>query len=520
MAVGWLRGRRRTSGRLDRSGLRCGTLHTVQGTACSGLEAQRAACPLNRLAGTPRRAAPAETAEKPARSHALGRTCLPNARNDDASATAGSLRRSERSRTQVSTTDFFAAAPDVPIRFGTVFIPLGTNLETRRRPLVVYALVALNVAIHVVVFTGLRRENPAVVDGFDALKLSVRNFQWWEPFSYQFLHDPRGIGHIASNMIFLLAFGGTVECRLGRLGFLALYLVGGALAGLLQIAMTGGSVIGASGSVSVVAGAFLALYPRGHVHGLWLLPPSRVSMPAAWLLGLYAAIDLVNTFTDALGATRTGVGTIAHLAGLAFGLTVCVALLGTGVLSRTDFDLFFLLKQWKRRRDLRAATAIAGSGTADGPIAARVRADSADEMSPKERTLRHTIASAHRERDLILAAQVYRDLLRVNPTAALPASLQLDVANQLAQDGDWRAARSAYGNFIDRFRTDPNIVDTRLMLAVIEVRRIGDPAAALATLAALDRTRLASDRAALADALKAEAESALAAANSQRGGRA
>lgn len=391
-----------------------------------------------------------------------------------------------------------------------MFLPLGTNLETKRRPLVVYGLVALNIAIHIVVFTGFRREDLAVTEWFNALKLSARGFHWWEPISYQFLHDPRGIGHIASNMIFLLAFGGVVECRLGRIGFLALYLAGGALAGLLQIAMTGGSVIGASGSVSVVAGAFLALHPRGHVHGLWLLPPSRISMPAAWLLGLYAAIDLVNTLTDAFGATRTGVGTIAHLAGLVFGLCVCLALLGTGVLVRNDFDLFFMIKQWKRRRDLRAATAAAGLGTADGPIAARVRADSVDEMSPKERTLRLTIATAHRERDLILAAQIYRDLLAINPTATIPSALQLDVANQLAKSGEARAARAAYANFVERFRTDPAVSDARLMLAVIELRRLGEAGPALATLASIDRMRLDSEKAALADLLKAEAEALLA----------
>jgi membrane associated rhomboid family serine protease len=399
-----------------------------------------------------------------------------------------------------------------------VFIPFGTNLDAGRRPLVLYGLVALNVAIHTAVFIGFRNENPAALEWFERLKLSFRHFGWWEPFTYQFLHDPRGIMHLASNMIFLLAFGTVVEGRLGKLGFLALYLVGGALAGLLQVAITGGSVVGASGSVSVVAGAFLALHPRGQVHGLWLLPPSRITMPAVWMLGIYAAIDFINTFTDALGATRTGVGTIAHLAGLFFGLTVCVTLLGTGVLKRNDFDLFFLLKQWKRRRDLRAATVSAGLGTADGPVSARVRADSADEMSPKERTLRHTIAAAHRERDLVLSAQIYRDLLALNPTSVLPASLQLDVANQLAADGDWRAARSAYANFIDRFRSDPNLGDARLMLAVIQTRRLGDAAAALANLAALDRARLDAERGALADALKNEAETMLASGSARNGG--
>jgi membrane associated rhomboid family serine protease len=414
--------------------------------------------------------------------------------------------------------DSASAAEDVPIRFGAVFIPLGTNLDAVRRPLVVYGLVALNIAIHIVVFSGFRREDSRVADWFDTLALRSSDIHWWGAFSYQFLHDPSGIMHIASNMIFLLAFGGVVEGRLGRLGFLALYLVGGALAGLLQIALTGGSVIGASGSVSVVAGAFLALHPRGSVHGLWLLPPSRVSMPAAWLLGLYAAIDLVNTFTDLLGATRTGVGTIAHLAGLVFGLGVCMGLLGLGVLKRNDFDLFFLLKQWKRRRDLRAATSVAGLGIADGPVAARVRSGTGDEMSPKERTLRHTIAAAHRERDLVLSAQLYRELLALNPRASLPAPLQLDVANQLATEGDWRSARTAYSVFLERFRGDPATPDARLMLAVIELRRLGDAPAALATIEAIDRARLDPDKGALVDALRAEANAAVAAGPARSGG--
>jgi membrane associated rhomboid family serine protease len=398
---------------------------------------------------------------------------------------------------------------NVPIRFVAVFIPLGTNLDSARRPLIVYALVAVNIAIHVVIFVGLRQENLRVLEAFTMLRLDSGDFQWWNLITYQFLHDPFGIMHVASNMVFLLAFGGVVEGRLGRIGFLLFYLVGGALAGLLQIAMTGGSVIGASGSVSVVAGAFLALHPRGSVHGLWLLPPSRISMPAAWLLGLYAAIDVVNTLTDAFGATRTGVGTIAHLAGLVFGLAVCMALLGTGVLKRNDFDLFFLVKQWKRRRDLRQATLAGGLGVADGPIAARVRSGTADEMSAKERRLRTTIAAAHRERDFVLAAQLYRELLAESPDAVLPAALQLDVANQLASNGDAATARMAYAGFLARFRSDPARHDARLMLAALEVRRLGNARAALAALSALDRAQLAPEAAALAAQIDAEARAAL-----------
>lgn len=386
-----------------------------------------------------------------------------------------------------------------------MFIPLGTDRDSYRRPLVVWGLLAINVAVHIVVFLGFGREDPRILDRFEVAVMDRAAFSWWQPISYQFLHDPLGIAHIASNMIFLLAFGPVVEGRLGHLGFLGLYLIGGALAGLLQIAMTGGSVIGASGSVSVVAGAFLALHPRGTVHGLWLLPPSRVAMSAAWLLGLYAAIDLVNTFTDFLGATRTGVGTIAHLGGLLFGLSVCVALLGLRVLPRNDYDLFFMLKQWKRRRELRAAAIESGVGVADGPVAARVRAGAVDEVSPRERTLRATIASAYGERDLVLCASLYRELITVRADATLPAAIQLDVANQLAQEGDAPVARTAYSLFVSRFRNDPSAPHARLMLAVIELRRLRNASAALETLASIDHSRLDDDSEALAATLEREA---------------
>jgi membrane associated rhomboid family serine protease len=78
-----------------------------------------------------------------------------------------------------------------------MFLPLGTDLETRRRPIVVHVLVAANVFVHVAVFAGARNDNPRILEWFQTLKLSLRDFHWWEPISYQFLHDPAGIMHVA-----------------------------------------------------------------------------------------------------------------------------------------------------------------------------------------------------------------------------------------------------------------------------------------------------------------------------------
>jgi len=370
---------------------------------------------------------------------------------------------------------------------------------------VVPTLVAVNLLIY---FGGrilARQERIDLEAWYDFGHIVATGMKWWQPFTYQFLHDPRSMGHVLSNMVFLWAFGAVVEGRLGRLGFLALYLGGGALAGLVQVGLAGGAAIGASGSVSVIAGAFLALHPRGTVHGFWLLPPMRVAMPAAWLLGLYAAIDLVDTCLDAFRFTDSGVGTIAHLSGLVFGLAVCMALLGTGVLARNDFDLFYLLKQWRRRRRLRAAAVQAGVAVADGPVAARVAAGAADLETPAQRTLRSAIAAAHRERDYTLAVDLYKELLASLPNATLPAAIQLDVANALAMRGDDRTAAIAYERFLERFGRESGADDARLMLAVILVRRLRETERARGVLGAIEPSSLDGTRRDLLLALRAEA---------------
>jgi outer membrane protein assembly factor BamD (BamD/ComL family) len=118
--------------------------------------------------------------------------------------------------------------------------------------------------------------------------------------------------------------------------------------------------------------------------------------------------------------------------------------------------------------------------------------------------LRNTIAAAHRERDYVLAADLYVELLGQSPEATLPAGIQLDVANQLAQSGRDAQAARAYERFLDRFRTHVAADDVRLMLAAIQVRRLADRSAARATLDGFAGRELDRERQALANALRAE----------------
>ena len=386
-------------------------------------------------------------------------------------------------------------------------IPTGTDREDGRQPVIVPLLVASCVLVFLA-----GRSGGAMAESLDPERLGVAyiDFRWWQTVTYQFLHG--GWFHLISNMFFLAAFGVVLEGRLGRIGFLALYLAGGVFAALVQV--WGGhwlneshdavTAIGASGSVSALMGAAFALHPNANVRGIAIPQFVRAQTSLRWMMAFAVALDVARTIVDWTGSGRSGIATLAHLGGIAFGFGIAVALLGSGILKRNDIDALYMFRQWRRRREMRQVMLEAGAAGADGPVAARVRAGAGSEETESQRTLRHTIAAAHRERDYVLAAQLYAELLQSIPDATLPAAIQLDVANQFAQDGRNRQAATAYGLFLERFRAHAAADDVRVMLAAIQVRRLGDLRAGAATLAGFAGRELDRDRQALIDALRAE----------------
>jgi membrane associated rhomboid family serine protease len=133
--------------------------------------------------------------------------------------------------------------------------------------------------------------------------------------------------HLVGNGVFLLIFGVPAERRVGAWRLLVLFLVGGALANFvasLLIGSAGRVIVGASGGISALVGAYLVLFPRARLGivvplGLWL---EFVRAPAALLIGLWAALQLVFTF---VGPAFGAVAWWAHLTG--FGVGIVLALL-------------------------------------------------------------------------------------------------------------------------------------------------------------------------------------------------
>jgi len=130
-----------------------------------------------------------------------------------------------------------------------------------------------------------------------------------------FLHG--GFWHLAGNLLFLWIFGDNIEDATGHLRFLVFYLVCGIAAGLTHAALSPGEtlpLVGASGAVSGVLGAYWVLYPRVMIIAL-LLGKFPVYLPAYLLLGVWIGLQVVS----ALSGAASNVAWWAHVGGFVAG---------------------------------------------------------------------------------------------------------------------------------------------------------------------------------------------------------
>ncbi|MDQ4131796.1 MAG: rhomboid family intramembrane serine protease [Actinomycetota bacterium] len=137
-----------------------------------------------------------------------------------------------------------------------------------------------------------------------------------------FLHG--GLLHLAGNMLFLWVFGNNIEDRLGPVAFIAFYVVGGVVATLAHVMLEPDStvpVVGASGAIAAVMGAYLVLFPNARI--LSFVPifffGFLAEISAKWLLGFW----FVSQFFI---SPNSGVAWAAHVGGFAFGVLVALAL--------------------------------------------------------------------------------------------------------------------------------------------------------------------------------------------------
>jgi membrane associated rhomboid family serine protease len=222
-------------------------------------------------------------------------------------------------------------------------LPLYDDYPRRGTPIVTYGLIAACAAVFLWQ-DGLDPQAadaasyaygmvPAVLFGGAELPTGLRALPPWATiFSSMFMHG--GWVHLLGNMLYLWLFGRGVETALGIARYLVFYFVCGTVAALTQAIADPGStipMIGASGAIAGILGAYLVLHPRGNVVVLiWIFILVRlITVPAVILLGIWFLLQLLGALTAPLD--EPGVATWAHVGGFIAGMILVLFIRRPGV---------------------------------------------------------------------------------------------------------------------------------------------------------------------------------------------
>jgi membrane associated rhomboid family serine protease len=239
-------------------------------------------------------------------------------------------RRVTASRGRVGATpDYTAASPGAVYRSRILdsMIPLSDVIPSRTVPVVTIALISVNVFIFLYEQT---LPEPLLRQFVATYALIPAWFSVPALFTSQFLHG--GWMHIISNMLYLWIFGDNVEDRLGHVRYLVFYLGAGAAAAILQTLFDPFSsipMVGASGAIAGVMGAYFVLYPYSRVLTAVFLIIffDIIEVPAVFFLGLWFLLQLLSG-VGSLAASNAGGGIAfwAHIGGFVAGVLIGLVL--------------------------------------------------------------------------------------------------------------------------------------------------------------------------------------------------
>jgi membrane associated rhomboid family serine protease len=357
-----------------------------------------------------------------------------------------------------------------------MIFPVRTDVPLRARPWMNWLIILANVAISVWGW-----KYPTLAERYE---LNGRDPHVFNFLSYAFLHQAGAVApwlsiHLLGNMLALYMFGNNVNDRLGAVGYLALYLAGAVFAAVGCVLLPGSTprVIGASGAVMALTGAYLVLFPRSHITLAYVLVVvnGAVEVPCMYLVSFFVALDLAMNLAGSSGVAHT-----AHIWGAMLGFGVCVGLLSIRLLPRDPFDFLALVHRWNRRRQYQSLVA-AGFDPFGTPIPPPDRRAEDRERERRQREaydaglerikeLRAQVYEAIAHHNLPHAAILYMELKTIDPDQVLSRQAQLDVANQLASQQFYPQAADAYEQFLRHYPNFAQIEHVELMLGLICAR--------------------------------------------------
>jgi membrane associated rhomboid family serine protease len=205
-----------------------------------------------------------------------------------------------------------------------MIFPIGDDkLKGRFFPLFSYAFIALNVLAFLYQLSVPEEGQNSFMQQWAAVPALLTNGTGYTGlFTSMFLHG--GWMHLIGNMLYLWIFADNIEAKVGNIPFVIFYLIGGVIAAAGHIIIDPNSnipMVGASGAISAVMGAYVVMFPQSRIKMIFLIFFNIFYIPAWAFLGFWFAQQLFSGFSE-LGAIGEGGGVAwwAHIGGFAFGL--------------------------------------------------------------------------------------------------------------------------------------------------------------------------------------------------------
>jgi len=199
-------------------------------------------------------------------------------------------------------------------------IPYADDTPKKTVPIITYAFLFSNTLVMLWLYYAVD-DFSQIFNVYGMVPANVAAGHGWHGLiTCMFLHG--GLGHLCGNMLFLWIFGDNVEDRLGHLWFLFFYLATGIIASLVFLLLHPGetvAVIGASGAISGVVGAYLIFFPRARLRLFTFFSGSTpLTIGAAWYVIAWFVLQLLYVFVELHGTV--GVAFSAHLGGFITGV--------------------------------------------------------------------------------------------------------------------------------------------------------------------------------------------------------
>lgn len=349
-------------------------------------------------------------------------------------------------------------------------LPIATSISPRKTPYANYVLIAINILIFILTIrygldpqTG--RRDWGVRSAAEIFLLHPQRPILWQFITYAFLHA--NLLHILGNMYILYIFGNNVNDRLGNVGYLSFYLAGAVFSGLGHALLHVNPVLGASGAVAAVTGAYLVLFPNTLITVLYIFFfIGTIEIRALYFIA-FKMIVWDNMIEPNLAPSAVAYS--AHMAGYIFGILGIMGLFALRLMKSDYNDLWSIIRQWNRRRVFRDSVSgeynpyVGGGRLRKSVFSQSIKPDDLDEIT----RIRTAVVEALRKHNMHEAVRLYGELLEKDSRQVLARQDQLDISNQLMSMGSWQPAADAYEKFLSHYGGYEHAEQVHLMLGIL-----------------------------------------------------